>query len=113
MFAAGLDRQISALMPPLVIRAEIVALPSRGSRSLMPPLVHPSFTPPSGTRARSMSSPPFVVDASIWPPTYFAWTPPLVVSALMRPFSPARSIPPLVVVNFTSAPAGTFTWYST
>ena len=51
-------------MPPLVMLAEIVALASRGSRTLMPPFVHSSFTPPSATRASSMSSPPFVVLAS-------------------------------------------------
>ena len=50
-----------ALMPPLVMLAEIVARLSRGMRSLMPPFVQSSFTPPSGIFDTSISSPPFVV----------------------------------------------------
>ena len=59
-----------------------------GSRSLMPPLVHSSLTPPSATRVRSTSTPPLVVVASIGPPTSRPTMPPLVVSALMRPVQP-------------------------
>ena len=37
----------SALIPPLVIEAEIEAFESAGSRRRMPPFVHSSFAPPS------------------------------------------------------------------
>ena len=40
-------------------------------------------------------------------------TPPFFVWATIRPARPVTSTPPLTVANFTSAPAGTLTRYST
>ena len=76
-------------MPPLVIARGDGRLGVRGSRSLMPPLVHSSLTPPFGhLRSDRRRGRRWSCVASIWPPTSRAVTPPLVVSALIRPVRP-------------------------
>src|SRR5436189_135796 len=67
----------SASIPPFATVAEIVAAASAGSRSLIAPFVHPSFTPPFATDVKSTSTPPLVVVASIGPLISRATIPPL------------------------------------